>query len=144
MLILYVAYTCFLDHKYTNIFVTDAHLYQRFAGGVSQAHAPPPFMMGACIFLEEAPPTTTALWWRPLLLGSPPQRNSYPSPLSLHKVTAPVALWLWGLSLRCVLCMESLEGGDQRIVRRLIARCFVGQTWVIPLNRFILEVDVAR
>ena len=29
MLILYVAYTCFLDHKYTNIFVTDALHHQR-------------------------------------------------------------------------------------------------------------------
>lgn len=29
MLILYVAYTCFLDHKYTNIFVTEALHHQR-------------------------------------------------------------------------------------------------------------------
>ena len=49
------------------------------------------------------------------------------------------------LSIRTpALWSVGLEGGDQRIVRRLIARYFVGQTWVIPLNRFILEVDVAR
>ena len=30
MLILYVAYTCFLDHKYTNIFFLFPHKGQRF------------------------------------------------------------------------------------------------------------------
>ena len=32
MLILYVAYTCFLDHKYTNIFFYILYLGKRFVG----------------------------------------------------------------------------------------------------------------